>query len=75
MKMEQQMEKLSAQLAVLEEKLADSELYDISRKAELTECLQQQNQTKAALEEAEMEWLDGQEKLEVMTRAFEAESE
>lgn len=75
MKMEQQMEKLSAQLAVLEEKLADSELYDISRKAELTECLQQQNQTKAALEEAEMEWLDGQEKLEVMTKAFEAESE
>jgi ATP-binding cassette subfamily F protein 3 len=75
MKMEQQMEKLSAQLAVLEEKLADSELYDISRKAELTECLQQQNQTKAALEEAEMEWLDGQEKLEVMTQAFEAESE
>lgn len=69
------MEKLSAQLATLEEKLSDSDLYDISRKAELTECLQQQNQTKAALEEAEMEWLDGQEKLEAMTLAFEAEND
>ena len=69
------MEKLSAQLATLEEKLSDSDLYDISRKAELTECLQQQNQTKAALEEAEMEWLDGQEKLEAMTLTFEAEND
>ena len=36
------MDKLNAQLASAEEKLGDSELYDASRKAELTECLQQQ---------------------------------
>ncbi|STE73089.1 ABC transporter ATP-binding protein [Escherichia coli] len=32
------MEKLNAQLAQAEEKLGDSELYDQSRKAELTAC-------------------------------------
>ncbi|XPE56677.1 hypothetical protein ACNKHW_21220 [Shigella flexneri] len=37
-----EMEKLNAQLAQAEEKLGDSELYDQSRKAELTACLQQQ---------------------------------
>ncbi len=36
------MEKLNAQLAQAEEKLGDSGLYDQSRKAELTDCLQQQ---------------------------------
>ena len=38
-KLEQQMEKLGAELAAVEEQLADSALYDISRKAELTDCL------------------------------------
>ncbi|MGO2368228.1 MAG: ABC transporter ATP-binding protein, partial [Serratia sp. (in: enterobacteria)] len=37
-KLELQMEKLGAELTAIEEKLADSALYDISRKAELTEC-------------------------------------
>ncbi len=40
------MDKLNAQLASAEEKLGDSELYDASRKAELTECLQQQASAK-----------------------------
>ena len=35
-KLEQQMEKLGAELAAVEEQLADPALYDISRKAELT---------------------------------------
>lgn len=42
------MEKLNAQLAQAEEKLGDSELYDQSRKAELTACLQQQASAKLA---------------------------
>ena len=42
-KLEQQMEKLGAELAAVEEQLADSALYDISRKAELTDCLQKQS--------------------------------
>ncbi|MEE4407920.1 MULTISPECIES: ABC transporter ATP-binding protein [unclassified Serratia (in: enterobacteria)] len=71
-KLEQQMEKLGAELAAVEEKLADSALYDISRKADLTECLQKQSQAKSALEETEMTWLDAQEQLEQLTQAFES---
>ncbi|WP_454878915.1 ABC transporter ATP-binding protein [Serratia inhibens] len=70
-KLEQQMEKLGAELATVEEKLADSALYDISRKADLTECLQKQSQAKSALEETEMTWLDAQEQLEQLTNEFE----
>ncbi|SVK46213.1 ABC transporter ATPase [Acinetobacter baumannii] len=71
-KLEQQMEKLGAELAAVEERLADPALYDISRKAELTDCLQKQSQAKSALEETEMTWLDAQEQLEQLTQAFEA---
>jgi len=71
-KLEQQMEKLGAELAAVEEKLADSALYDISRKADLTLCLQQQSQAKSALEETEMTWLDAQEQLERFTQEFES---
>ncbi len=52
------MEKLNAQLAQAEEKLGDSELYDQSRKAELTACLQQQASAKSGPEECEMAWLE-----------------
>ncbi|WP_269935925.1 ABC transporter ATP-binding protein [Serratia liquefaciens] len=71
-KLEQQMEKLGTELAAVEEKLADSALYDISRKADLTLCLQQQSQAKSALEETEMTWLDAQEQLERFTQEFES---
>ncbi len=71
-KLEQQMEKLGAELAAVEEQLADSALYDISHKAELTDCLQKQSQAKSALEETEMTWLDAQEQLEQLTQAFDA---
>lgn len=47
-RLEKEMEKLNAQLAQAEEKLGDSELYDQSRKAELTACLQQQASAKLA---------------------------
>ncbi len=59
------MDKLNAQLASAEEKLGDSELYDASRKAELTECLQQQASAKSGLEECEMA-AGGPEQLERM---------
>ncbi|MGX9739627.1 ABC transporter ATP-binding protein [Pseudocitrobacter corydidari] len=68
-RLEKEMEKLNAKLASAEEKLGDSELYDQSRKAELTECLQQQAQAKAGLEDAEMAWLDAQEQLEAMLQS------
>lgn len=65
-RLEKEMEKLNARLAAAEEKLGDSGLYDNSRKAELTECLQQQASAKAGLEECEMAWLEAQEQLELM---------
>jgi ATP-binding cassette subfamily F protein 3 len=71
--LEKQMDTLSVELAAIEEQLADSALYDIARKAELTQCLQQQTQVKSKLEQTEMHWLDAQEQLENLTRIFEAE--
>ncbi|ALR78389.1 ABC transporter ATP-binding protein [[Enterobacter] lignolyticus] len=65
-RLEKEMEKLHAQLAKAEEKLGDSGLYDVERKAELAECLQQQASAKSGLEECEMAWLDAQEQLEQM---------
>ena len=68
-RLEKEMEKLNAQLAAAEEKLGDSGLYDQSRKAELTDCLQQQASAKSGLEECEMAWLEAQEQLEQMLSA------
>ncbi|MEH2921798.1 ABC transporter ATP-binding protein [Samsonia erythrinae] len=68
-KFEQQMEKLGETLAALEARLADSAIYDISRKAELTDCLQQQSKVKTELEETELSWLDAQEQLEQMMQS------
>ena len=65
-RLEKEMEKLNAQLAKAEEKLGDSSLYEPARKAEMTECLQQQASAKSGLEECEMAWLDAQEQLEQM---------
>ncbi|MCS2157368.1 ABC transporter ATP-binding protein [Scandinavium sp. H11S7] len=65
-RLEKEMEKLNTRLAAAEEKLGDSGLYDQARKAELTECLQQQATAKSGLEECEMAWLDAHEQLEQM---------
>ncbi|AGN86036.1 ABC transporter ATP-binding protein [Enterobacter sp. R4-368] len=65
-RLEKEMEKLNAQLAQAEEKLGDSGLYDQSRKAELTACLQQQAAAKSGLEACEMAWLEAHEQLEAM---------
>lgn len=68
-RLEKEMEKFQAQQAAAEEKLGDSELYDQSRKAELTACLQAQASAKAGLEECEMAWLEAQELLEAMLQS------
>lgn len=70
MTLEKQMDKLSTELAAIEAQLADSALYDIARKADLTQCLLQQTQVKSKLEETEMRWLDVQEQLEILTKEF-----
>jgi len=68
-RLEKEMEKLNAQLTKAEEKLGDSGLYDQSRKAELTECLQAQASAKSGLEACEMAWLEAQEQLEGMLQS------
>lgn len=68
-RLEKEMEKFQAQQAAAEEKLGDSKLYDQSRKAELTACLQAQASAKAGLEECEMAWLEAQEQLEAMLQS------
>ncbi|WP_210081374.1 ABC transporter ATP-binding protein [Pantoea endophytica] len=65
-KLEKQMAKWQSQLSDTEAQLADSAIYDQSRKADLNVALQRQAESKAALEEVEMAWLDAQEQLEQM---------
>lgn len=62
---ETKMEKLSAELAVIEEKMADTTLYESHRKAELNELLQQQATIKGELEDVEMHWMELVEAIEM----------
>lgn len=71
-----QIEKLEKQMAALQETLssneallADTTLYDSSRKADLTAALKVQSESQSALETCEMEWLERQEQLEHMLTA------
>ncbi|MDC7861369.1 ABC transporter ATP-binding protein [Pantoea ananatis] len=68
-KLEKQMAKWQTQLADAEALLSDSALYEQSRRADLSAALQKQAESKSALEEVEMAWLDAQEKLEAMLTA------
>ncbi|KAA5930858.1 MULTISPECIES: ABC transporter ATP-binding protein [Pantoea] len=65
-KLEKQMSKWQSQLADAEAQLSDSAIYDQRRKADLTTALQRQAESKSALEEVEMAWLEAQEQLEQM---------
>lgn len=67
--LEKQMETFTTQLAAVEHKLADSDIYSQSRKNEMNECLKAQAKAKSALEECEMEWLDIQEQLEQISQS------
>lgn len=65
-KLEKQMSKWQSQLADAEAQLSDSAIYDPGRKVDLTTALQRQAESKSALEEVEMAWLEAQEQLEQM---------
>lgn len=68
---EKLMDKLSQQLEEIENQLSDSALYEHAQKAHLTEILKQQGELKESLEEAEMDWMDAQENIELMEAEFE----
>lgn len=61
---EKQMEKLQAKLSDIEEKMADTGLYEAARKDELQTLLQNQGQLKSELEEVELQWMELSEELE-----------
>jgi ATP-binding cassette subfamily F protein 3 len=69
-KLEKQQHQLEAKLVVLEEKLADSGLYEPSRKAEMTQVLAEQTKFKAELATIEEQWFEAQEQLEQQTNEF-----
>ena len=69
-KLEQQQEKLTKELAAIEEKMADPEIYDAKRKAELTELLAKQASASSTLATVEEDWFMAQEELEQKTAAF-----
>ncbi|MDF2179234.1 ABC transporter ATP-binding protein [Aliiglaciecola sp. CAU 1673] len=69
---EKKMDKLQQELAAIENEMLDTSLYEERNKARLKSLLEQQSKQKQALEELEMDWLDSQEQLEQMQKAFEA---
>lgn len=69
---EKQMDKYSSRLTDIEEKLADSTIYEQENKKLLTELLKEQGDVKEQLEESEMLWMDAQEHIELLQSEFEA---
>ena len=66
-KLEKQMEVLSVNKEILEEKLADNSLYDESNKEALKKILEEQGQVDNNLLQVEIDWLEVSEELEVAT--------
>jgi ATP-binding cassette subfamily F protein 3 len=69
---EKKMDKLSAQLAEVEQALAEADIYDAENKAILMTTLDKQSRLKQSMEETEMLWLDSQEQLEVAKAEYDA---
>ncbi|MDX1539277.1 ATP-binding cassette domain-containing protein [Arsukibacterium sp.] len=69
-KLEQQQQKLTTELAAIEEKMADPEIYSAERKAELTALLAKQATASSNLASIEEDWFMAQEELEQQTSLF-----
>ena len=69
-KLEQQQEKLTKELAAVEDKMADPDIYDAKRKAELTELLTKQASASSSLASIEEDWFMAQDELEQKTAQF-----
>ncbi len=64
-KLEQQMEKLTAEKKRLELVLSDNEIYNEENRQQLTGLLKEQAEVDSALEQAEADWLETSEELEL----------
>ncbi|MFV5492007.1 ATP-binding cassette domain-containing protein [Acinetobacter sp. ASP199] len=69
-KCESQIAKLQPKLAVIEDKLADTGLYEASRKDELLKLMNEQTELKAQLETAEEQMLELMMELEELEQSF-----
>ncbi|MEB5930353.1 ATP-binding cassette domain-containing protein [Acinetobacter schindleri] len=69
-KCESQVGKLQPKLAAIEEKLADTGLYDAARKDELLKIMNEQTELKAQLETAEEQMLELMMELEELEQSF-----
>lgn len=69
-KLELQQQQLTAQLAQLEQQLADPDIYDAKQKAQLTQLLTEQSAANSKLSAIEEQWFDAQEQLEQLTSQF-----
>ncbi|MFQ3234740.1 MAG: ATP-binding cassette subfamily F protein 3 [Paraglaciecola sp.] len=71
---EKAMSELQNKLQVLEQKMADPELYNTENKAKLKQLLAEQADYKTRLSDTEMSWLETQEQLEEQQAVFEQAS-
>ena len=71
-KLEIQVEGLQERLGEIEEQLADTSLYDASRKDELQQLLGEQAELKKQAEDAEEEWMEKLEELETLQSELES---
>jgi ATP-binding cassette subfamily F protein 3 len=70
--LESKMGTLSQTIAEIDEKLADSSLYDSENKSTLTELIATQANAKSELEQVELDWMERQEELEQLEQEFNA---
>ncbi len=63
-KAEQQVADVEAKLELINEQLADNDLYDAARKDELTQLLKQQAELQQQLQQAEDEWMGAEDALQ-----------
>lgn len=69
-KLEKQLEVAQQELSSLHSLMEDSTIYESANKQTLTETIKRQAEVESLIEEVEMMWLEGQEKIEVESEAF-----
>ena len=70
-KAEKELEKLQARQAQMESELADPSIYNAENKDKMLKLLQQKTETDQQYEEAEMQWLETSEELELLREMVE----
>ncbi|MCK5820018.1 MAG: ABC transporter ATP-binding protein [Psychromonas sp.] len=67
---EKLIQQCTEKLSQIEVELTDSELYEHDHKTRLTRLLEKQQDLRASLQNAEMQWLDGHESIDILQNEF-----